>query len=98
MSYIQAELDRGQCSTWVLNRATGFLGRLSSQASLGLQADFSMAGRPMFARADIAPYGEYYNNLQQSGLAAVASPQSIYPLVLRLMTQYRLIFRTQSDQ
>ena len=40
------------------------------QASLGVQADFDMAGRPMFARADIAHIGEYYNNLQQTGLAA----------------------------
>ena len=39
-------------------------------ASLGIQADFSMAGRPMFARADIAHVGDYYNNLQQSGLPA----------------------------
>tara|TARA_B100000767_G_C19762373_1_gene535820 strand:- start:2361 stop:3005 length:645 start_codon:yes stop_codon:yes gene_type:complete len=40
------------------------------QASLGVQADFSMAGRQMFARADVAHIGEYYNNLQESGLAA----------------------------
>ena len=40
------------------------------QASLGVQADFDMAGRPMFARADIAHIGEYFNNLQQTGLAA----------------------------
>ena len=37
------------------------------QASLGLQADFDVAGRPMFARADIAHIGEYYNNLQEEG-------------------------------
>lgn len=40
------------------------------QASLGVQADFQFAGRPMFARADIAHTGEYFNNLQEQGLNA----------------------------
>jgi len=40
------------------------------QALLGMQADFSVAGRPMFARADIAHAGEYFNNLQEQGPSA----------------------------
>ena len=40
------------------------------QASLGVQADFSLAGRPIFARADIAHTGEYFNNLQEQGTGA----------------------------
>ncbi|MDB4049198.1 TonB-dependent receptor, partial [Luminiphilus sp.] len=40
------------------------------QASLGVQADFSLAGRPIFARADIAHTGEYFNNLQEQGVGA----------------------------
>ena len=40
------------------------------QASLGIQADFSLAGRPVFARADIAHTGEYFNNLQEQGPSA----------------------------
>lgn len=40
------------------------------QASLGLQTTFSLAGRPMFARADIAHVGEYFNNLQEQGVNA----------------------------
>jgi len=35
------------------------------QASLGVQADFEVLGRPVFARADIAHVGEYFNNLQE---------------------------------
>jgi len=40
------------------------------QASLGVQADFYVAGRPLFARADIARTGEYFNNLQEQGIGA----------------------------
>ncbi len=40
------------------------------QASFGVQADFSIAGLPTFARADIAHVGEYFNNLQQTGRSA----------------------------
>jgi outer membrane receptor protein involved in Fe transport len=69
MSYIQAELTQDSAA---LGAQSGdrLPGSPEFQASLGLQADFSMAGRPMFARADIAHTGDYYNNLQQSGLAA----------------------------
>ena len=69
MSYTQAELTADSAP---LNAQSGdrLPGSPEFSASLGLQADFSMAGRPMFARADIAHIGEYYNNLQQSGLAA----------------------------
>ena len=69
MSYTQAELTADSAP---LNAQSGdrLPGSPEFSASLGLQADFSMAGRPMFARADIAHIGEYYNNLQQSGSAA----------------------------
>ena len=40
------------------------------QASFGVQADFNLAGRPLFARADIAHTGEYFNNLQEQGVGA----------------------------
>ena len=69
MSYTQAELTADSAP---LNAQSGdrLPGSPEFSASLGLQADFSMAGRPMFARADVAHIGEYYNNLQESGLAA----------------------------
>ena len=69
MSYTQAELTADSAP---LNAQSGdrLPGSPEFSASLGLQADFSMAGRPMFGRADIAHIGEYYNNLQQSGSAA----------------------------
>ena len=69
LSYTQAELTEDSAP---LNAQSGdrLPGSPEFSASLGLQADFDMAGRPMFARADIAHVGEYYNNLQESGLAA----------------------------
>lgn len=69
LSYTDAELTEDSAA---LNAQSGdrLPGSPEFSASLGLQADFNMAGRPMFARADIAHMGEYYNNLQQSGLAA----------------------------
>ena len=45
-------------------------GSAETQASLGLQAEFDVAGRPMFARADVAYMGDYYNNLQEQGPSA----------------------------
>lgn len=42
-------------------------GSAETQGSLGLQAEFDFAGRLMFARADVAYIGKYYNNLQEQG-------------------------------
>ena len=69
LSYTDAELTEDSAA---LNAQSGdrLPGSPEFSASLGLQADFNMAGRPMFARADIAHVGEYYNNLQETGLAA----------------------------
>jgi outer membrane receptor protein involved in Fe transport len=38
--------------------------------SLGIQGDFDVVERPAFMRADLVYVGEYYNNLQQEGVAA----------------------------
>jgi len=38
--------------------------------SLGIQGDFDIYDKPAFARADLVYVGEYYNNLQQAGVAA----------------------------
>jgi len=69
LSHIQAELA---ADSTPLGAQSGdrLPGSPEFQASLGLQTDFNIAGRPTFARADIAHIGEYYNNLQQTGLAA----------------------------
>jgi outer membrane receptor protein involved in Fe transport len=69
LSHIQAELA---ADSTPLGAQSGdrLPGSPEFQASLGLQTDFNIAGRPTFARADIAHIGKYYNNLQQTGLAA----------------------------
>ena len=38
--------------------------------SLGIQGDFDISDRPAFVRADLVYVGDYYNNLQQEGVAA----------------------------
>jgi len=67
-SYVQAELTADAAGLG--NSGDRLPGAPEFQASLGLQADFSMAGRPVFARADIAHTGEYFNNLQEQGVNA----------------------------
>ena len=38
--------------------------------SLGIQGNFDITDRPAFVRADLIHVGDYYNNLQQAGVAA----------------------------
>ena len=69
LSHTQAELTEDSAA---LGAQSGdrLPGSPEFQASLGVQADFSLGGLPTFARADIAHVGEYYNNLQQAGRSA----------------------------
>lgn len=68
LSYVQAELTEEALGLGV--SGDRLPGSPEFQASLGIQADFDVAGRPMFARADIAHTGEYFNNLQEQGINA----------------------------
>lgn len=64
-SYVQSELTSDAAGLGL--SGDRLPGAPEFQASLGAQADFSLAGRQMFARADIAHTGEYFNNLQEQG-------------------------------
>ena len=68
ISYVQAELTED--APGLGSSGDRLPGAPEFQASLGVQADFDVAGRPMFARADIAYVGEYYNNLKEEGPSA----------------------------
>jgi outer membrane receptor protein involved in Fe transport len=68
LSYVNAELTND--APGLGSSGERLPGSPETQASLGLQVDFEVAGRPIFARADAAYIGEYYNNLQEQGLNA----------------------------
>lgn len=65
VSYVQAELTSDAAGLG--SSGDRLPGSPEFQASLGAQAEFSVAERPMFARLDIAHTGEYFNNLQEQG-------------------------------